>query len=742
MMQRVHAGKQRIQKINNLNSGLFMHQILSPKQLSLTIKAAELGFADTSQLTGEANHWVGQSSAEQAARFGLELEQPGFHLVVLGQPGTGRTSMMLNAVRQAAARRAPATDLVYVNNFEAPEKPVPLSLQPGTGAVLRNALEQFIRQLARSMHGLLGASLPDASQIDSTGDKDAAEAAKAAVAAFLDSQLTLLKETLSGSIRETGSWTTYLAALEQDVLENLEVFQLNPAESEGTLENFLSRYRANLLVDNRGLQGAPVIYDDDPSQQSLFGVMEGTSDSSNIADFLRLRAGNVLRASGGMLMLHLRDILADQQNGSQILEKLHRFLRNGHVQIEESAISAPGHSLASHLAPDALPAHVKIILIASREDYYHLQEDSPELASYFRIKVEFAETFTATPTAYQAVSAYVASRCEHFQLRHFTNTAVIRLLRAMHRWADDQARLSADFAKLQTLILESAAMAGLRQAGLVESEDVEKAIVARQARHQYVECQLSDSIADGELMVSVQGNVVGQINGLTHTELGDASFGSPVRITARCYAGDKGVINIDREVEMSGPNHDKGVFILQSWLSASFSRLTPLALNASLVFEQEYHGVEGDSASCAELYALLSALSGLPLRQGIAVTGALNQHGEVMPIGGINEKIEGYFKVCQKVGLDGKQGVLLPSRNLRHLALNDEVIAAVDQGRFHLFAIDHVLQGMSLLTDIAAGEATTDGNYPDETVMGRAQQTLELFRTSYKKNHQAVPTRA
>lgn len=715
-----------------------MHQTLIPQQLRLNIDLADLDFADTSQLTGKSNQWIGQSDAEQAARFGLDLAQPGFHLAVLGEPGSGRTSMLLGAMRQAAAKRPLAADLAYVNNFEVPEKPVSLTLQPGTGVLLRDALDQFIRQLARGIPGLLGVTSPETSQPDLASEKNLTEAARAAAAAFVSIKLSLLKNTVSSSVRETASWTTYLAALEQDVIENLEAFQLTAAESDGALENVLSRYRANLLVDNRGLQGAPVICDDDPSMQSLFGLMEGASDNSNSADFMRLRTGNVLRASGGMLMLHLRDILADQQNGSQILEKLHRFLRNGRVQIEESASGASGHGVVSHLAPDPLPAQVKIVLIASRQDYYELQTDAPELASYFRIKVEFAETITATPAIYRAVSAYVAGRCEYFQLRHFTHSAVSRLIQAMHRWVDDQVRFSANFAQLQALILESAAMAEARQAVLVEIEDVAKAINARQARHQYAEDQLCDSIASGELMVSVKGSVVGQINGLTHTDLGDASFGSPVRISARCYAGDKGVINIDREVEMTGPNHDKGVFILQSWLSASFSRLTPLALSASLVFEQEYHGVEGDSASCAELYALLSALSGLALPQGLAVTGALNQHGQVMPIGGINEKIEGYFRVCQKVGLDGKQGVLMPSRNLRHLMLNGEVVEAVSQGRFHLYTIDHVLEGIALLTGLSAGDATADGHYRDETVMGRIQLALESFRASYKRNHQTT----
>ncbi|OYY96626.1 MAG: ATP-dependent protease, partial [Methylophilales bacterium 16-45-7] len=253
-------------------------------------------------------------------------------------------------------------------------------------------------------------------------------------------------------------------------------------------------------------------------------------------------------------------------------------------------------------------------------------------------------------------------------------------------------------------------------------------------RNQYFESQIRDSIIDNELLIQVHGEVIGQVNGLTHIELGDASFGSPIRITARCYPGKTGLINIDREVNMSGPNHDKGIFILQNWLSASFWQLAPLSLNASLVFEQEYNGVEGDSASCAELFALLSALAGLPIKQGIAVTGALNQFGEVMPIGGVNEKIEGYFRVCQALGLDGQQGVIIPRRNQRHLLLDQEVIAAVQAKQFHIIVIDHVLEGIEYLTGLQAGIQNHLGAYPENTVLGYAQQALANYRKTLESN--------
>jgi predicted ATP-dependent protease len=299
----------------------------------------------------------------------------------------------------------------------------------------------------------------------------------------------------------------------------------------------------------------------------------------------------------------------------------------------------------------------------------------------------------------------------------------VALLQAMHRLEEDQTRLSTEFAVLEKLMLESAAAASLREAKLVDVEDVKAAISRRYARHGYIEGHMRDSIVDNELMITVQGEAVGQINGLTHIDLADASFGSPIRISANCYAGRRDVLTIDREVLMSGPTHDKGVMILQSWLHTNFAKLNPLNMTASLVFEQEYNGVDGDSASCAELFVLLSALSKLPIKQGIAVTGALNQHGEVLPVGGLNEKIEGYFRVCKDIGLDGTQGVLIPGRNVRHLILADEVVEAVAQGQFHINTMNNVAEGILLLT-----------GHTLEAVSVLATETLASFKLVLEQN--------
>ncbi|OGV77770.1 MAG: ATP-dependent protease [Methylotenera sp. RIFCSPLOWO2_02_FULL_45_14] len=696
-----------------------MSQTLIPQQLTLNIDAKQFNFADTSELISADQYhaqfpaWTAQSEAKKAAEFGLNIQQAGFNLLALGEPGSGRTTLMLSMMHEAAAKLPAASDLVALYQFEANGKPLFLKLPAGAGTQLKQALDLFIRTFAKDLSSLLEAKVQQNSL--------------APLQIFLEGQLSTVKASLT-LIDADKMPTHYFNALLQDILDTLEVWQPSSnADGESNLEallteSFFGRYRANVLVEHHAGQHAPVLYDNDPSLQSLFGGIESASEASNIPDFMRLRAGNLLRADAGTLLLHLRDILADEQNGSHILEKLHRFLRNGTLQIEDlSSSSNQGSSLIS--AQAAIPVTVKIVLVATREDYYELLSIKPDFFDYFPIKIEFADQVKASADNYAAYATFVAHKCQQHHCHHFTADAVAGLLQAMHRLVEDQTRLSTKFAVLEKLLLESAAAATLRGAILVEIEDVKAAIQRKYARHSYIESHMRDSIVDKELIISVQGECIGQINGLTHIDLSEASFGSPVRISANCYAGNRSVLTIDREVRMSGPTHDKGVMILQSWLHTNFAQLNPLNLTASLVFEQEYNGVDGDSASCAELFALLSSLAQVPIKQGIAVTGALNQHGEVLPIGGLNEKIEGYFRVCKEIGLNGQQGVLMPERNMRHLVLSDEVIQAVTNGQFQIITMNTVADGIAQLTGRSLHELN-----------GLAEAALHKFKLVLEQN--------
>lgn len=705
---------------------------LTAPQLNISIDPTSLGFISTAELLAEidSDHlaWIGQERALSAASFGLRMQQPGYHMLVIGEPASGRTSLLKSMVGQMLKQQPVPPDLVYLQNFLLPEKPLLLRLQAGKGAELRQLLEQFVRRQLRAIPALLQIKRSPERQPEIL-QGDSVPAAK--LKSFLEQELATIREQILPNLIDHAVFERWSAQLVQEVVDNADLFATSN-ETDDMLESFLGRCRVNLLLSHDTLGGAPIVYDDDPSHASLFGGIEASAD--HLPDFMRLKAGNLLRANGGALILHLEDILADQQSGANpLLEKLGRVLRNRKLQIEDSG-SASGNAALSTLTPDALPLDFKLILIASRDDYYHLHEEYPAFLEHFRTKVEFADNARATPGLYRQLAIYLARYCAESGLPHFTAAAVSRLLQVLHEWEEDQARVNLALGAWLPLVQEAAAL--VADDHLVDVAEVELALAAARHRHSYAEEQIRDSILDGEIKIAVTGQAVGRINGLTHIDMGDAEFGSPVQISARCHPGRQGVINIDREVKLTGPQHDKGMFILQHWLAAMFSPQAPLSLNASLVFEQEYHGVEGDSASCAELYALLSSLSGLPLSQGIAVTGALNQHGDVLPIGGINEKIEGHFRLCEKLGLNGEQGVLLPASNLRHVLLHQDIINAVTNGMFHIYAMEHVLDGIALLTGLPAGLADADGAYPDGTVLGHTQQGLQVYQDIYQRNQQ------
>ncbi len=795
---------------------------LTPAELRLTIAPDTLGFSDTSELLEHALPWIGQARAEEAARFGLGMDQPDYNLFVLGEVGSGRSSLLKQAMQASAANRPVPPDLCYLHNFDTPERPLALRLPAGQGRLLRQfmalmtkslqteisqlldgpdfkteseriekahkaeetkayaELETFAEARSFTMHRetghilftLLGKkgraysedevlALPKErraeierseqelrAQISRYFEKTRpmervmnealAALRRQAVKPLLEHALQEIRLGLKKQIKDSVKLGAYLDQVMHDVLENLELFHVSDGDEEirqEAMSRVLSRYRVNLVVDNAGLSGAPVIVEDNPMFRPLFGSIEYQSENDVLmTDFSRIRAGSLLKAHGGFLMLHLRDLLAD----GLVWEKLRRFLRSGRLQIEEPG-TAFAPIAAVSLEPEAVDIDVKIILIGSREQYYELQEGDPEFARSFRVKVDFAESFVPNTETRRASAIFVAHTCRNLGLPHFSATAVARLLEDGHREVDDQSRQSTNFARTEALVMESAALCRARNARLVEAADVDAALTACTLRHDYPDQRLRESIAEGDLLISLQGEKVGHLNALTQVDLGDYRFGFPVRVTARTFAGEDGLINIEREVELSGPIHDKGVLILHNYLSALFAHNAPLALNASIVFEQEYSGVEGDSASCAELYVLLSSLSGLPLKQGIAVTGAVNQHGEVLPVGGINEKIEGYFRICSTAGLDGSQGVLIPQRNRRHLMLDRQIAQAVAQGLFHIHTAEHVSDGMELLTGCPFGVADEAGDYPSDSVLGNAQKTLLAYRRACQLSGHHVP---
>jgi predicted ATP-dependent protease len=794
---------------------------LGATELAVTIAPAALGFVDTTELLAQPLTWVGQERARAAAGFGLAMTQPDYHLFVLGEVGSGRSSLLRQLMQAAAQVRPVPPDLCYLHNFETLEQPVALKLPPGRGRSLRQAMLTLAEHLQRDIPARLAG--PDvrleSDRIQKAYVADEARAYRALDAFAQARQFSLYRQdgelvfTLLGEQGEAlteaqaralpseqrdridlaeqelraeiGHFLAQIRPLERDrderlgalrrqtirpllaealqairaglpsglsdaskldawldqimanVLDHLPVFSPAPEEDEDNAERvakLVARYRVNLLVDNATLVCAPVLVENNPSLRRLMGGVDFLQQEDTLlTDFSRIRAGSLHRAHGGYLMLHLEDVLAEEG----VWDKLRRFVRTGRLHLDE-----PGPLItpmaAVSLRPEALDLDVKLVLIGSTDDYELLLEADPEFTRRFRAKVVLVPAFRATAATYQASAVFVAHTCARLGLPPLTAAAVARLLEQSHREVDDQTRQSANFARAEALILESGALCRAKGGARVEASDIEAALLARQQRHDDGEQRLREAVADGDWLIRWQGEALGQLNGLGLVDLGDYRFGVPVRVSAQTYAGADGVLNIEREAALSGPIHDKGVLVLASYLTALFAAQAPLALNAAIVLEQEYQGVEGDSASCAELLALLSALSGLPLKQGIAVTGALNQHGELLPVGGINEKIEGYFRICDAAGLDGTQGVLIPERNRRHLMLDRRVCSAVAEGRFHIYTASHALDGMALLSGWPTGLPSRPGGYAPDTVLGRAARSLQAYRRACQR---AAPDR-
>jgi lon-related putative ATP-dependent protease len=464
------------------------------------------------------------------------------------------------------------------------------------------------------------------------------------------------------------------------------------------------------MVDNSGLAGAPVTIESNPTYHNLIGRIEhrATWGGTVTTDFTLVKPGALHRANGGYLIIPARECLLNPF----AWDALKRALKDRVVRIEELGAQLSLVSTVT-LEPEPVPLDVKVVLIGSPLIYYLLYAYDEDFQKLFKVKADFTAVMDRTPETERAYGLFVSTITHQDQALPFDRGAVARVVEYGSRMADDQHKLSTRFGEIADLVREAAHRAAQNSHGAVTAEDVRAAEAARRFRQNLLEERIQESIQAGTMMIDTSGTAVGQINGLSVVSLGDYAFGHPARITAAAGPGRRGVVSIEREVELSGPIHGKGVLILGGYLTGQYGGTSLVSLLASLVFEQSYGMVEGDSASLAELLALLSALAGVPLRQDVAVTGSVNQHGQVQPVGGVTEKIEGFFDICRANGLTGAQGVLIPGRNRRHLMLRDDVVEAVRAGQFHIWIAARVEDAVPLLTGLAAGEAATDGTYPD-----------------------------
>jgi lon-related putative ATP-dependent protease len=534
----------------------------------------------------------------------------------------------------------------------------------------------------------------------------------------------------------------YLEDVQKDVIENAEDFR-HPGDGEkpsflgvplpvGELqEAALRRYRVNVLIDNGATKGAPVIYEDNPTYANLVGRIEHVQQmGALVTDFTLIKAGALHRANGGYLILDAMKLLMQPY----AWEGLKRALRAREARIESLGQALSLVSTTS-LEPEPIALDVKVVLVGERLLYYLLHAYDPEFADLFKVEADFEEEIKRNAQSNLLYARLIGTVAKQENLLAFDRAAVARIIEHGSRVAGDAEKLSLQMRELTNLARESDFWARKQKRKVVGAADVQQAIAAQERRADRVRARIQEQILRNTVLIDTDAEKVGQVNGLSVLQLGGFAFGAPTRITARVRFGSGRVVDIERETKLGGPIHSKGVLILSGFLAGRFIPDQPLSLAASLVFEQSYGGVEGDSASSAELYALLSALAQLPIKQSFAVTGSVNQHGEVQAIGGVNEKIEGFFDICNARGLTGKQGVLIPASNVKHLMLRQDVREAAAAGKFHIYAVSHVDEGIEILTGVVAGERGKDGQFPDGSVNALVENRLAEFAKRAKALH-------
>jgi lon-related putative ATP-dependent protease len=550
-----------------------------------------------------------------------------------------------------------------------------------------------------------------------------------------------LIEELKAKYADLPEVLAFLDAMQADIIENAAELREQKTGEELTgvvTMTPLQRYQVNLIVDRNGTPGAPVEFENHPTYQNLIGRIEHQAHMGTLlTNFTMIKAGALHRANGGFLILDASKLLVQPY----AWEGLKRALLSHEIRIE-SLGELFGLVSTLSLQPQAIPLDVKVVIFGERLFYYLLYQLDPDFADLFKVAADLEEEIERTKENSLLYARMIATLVRSRKLRPFDHAAVGRLIEHAARLVEDTSKLSTHVRSLTDLLTEADHLAGAEKREVAGIADVENAISAQIHRADRMRKNYLDNILAGTVLIATEGVHPGQVNGLAAIALGNFTFAQPVRITATTWLGEGNVIDIEREVELGGAIHSKGVLILTSFLAARYSHSTPLSLNASLVFEQSYSAVEGDSASLAELCALLSALSGLPIDQGLAMTGSVNQYGQVQAIGAVNEKIEGFFDLCNARGLTGKQGVLIPSSNVKHLMLRSDVVAAAEAGRFHIYAVENVDQAMELLTGVPSGVPDEKGQVPEDTVnylVATQLMQLSLMRKAYGSSSEKQP---
>lgn len=541
---------------------------------------------------------------------------------------------------------------------------------------------------------------------------------------------------LKSKYKKNAKIAVFFDSIKADVLKNLPLFikdEVSETKAQ-TLKQEVVRpwlnYRVNLFVDNSSLTGSPVIMDSNYLYHNLFGKLEYENQYGMLkTDFTMLKPGLLHKANGGYIILQASDLLANPI----CYDALKKALLVKELNIENN-MEQRSYMVMISLKPEPIPLNVKVLLLGDSNIYHTLLSLDPDFKKLFKIKVEFEETAPRTDVNVMKLARFVHSFSEKEGMLPLDKGAMAKLVEYTSRLSDSQDKLSTRFNEVGEIVAEASTWARLSKKKLVTSEFIEKTLAERIERVKKYDSLYMEMIKENTLIINTDGAEVGVINGLTVLSIGDYTFGKPAKITANTYMGKNGIIDIEREIEMSGTSHSKGVLILSGYLGETFAQDFPLSLTASLCFEQLYNGVDGDSASSTELYAILSSLSDIPIKQSIAVTGSVDQKGHIQPIGGINEKIEGFYQVCKQRGLNGEHGVVMPIQNVKNLNLSDEVINSVKEGKFHIYAISSIDEGIEILTGVPAGKKNKEGKFPAGTIKYLAYEKLKRYAENAKEN--------
>ncbi len=725
---------------------------LSPEEVSVVISEDEFALYSDE---GCREPFIGQERAREALKLGLEIRSKGYNIFVIGPAGSGKRTALRQTIHSINTDMERLKDIVFVYNFAEPDCPRVLYFPPGGGGAFKGDIHSLVERMKSIVQGKLeGPDFDRKKEEIVAGFRqkerllvDAPETENGAELKELYTSLKHAREDMEKQLTETAmefvlpeldaefaflheayddvKTRTHLAEMKQDILNRLYLF-ISPKDDDG--RHRLIRYGVNIIVDASQFATLPVLYEKNPAHHVLNGRVEHNREQEEDQGlgFMNIRAGSLVKASGGILILEAEDVLKDQRSW----QNLKRVIQEEAVEIEP--VSHPS-DMGPLLKPEPVEVDLKIVLIGEEQLYHSLFTKDPELTLHFKILAEFERDMRKTRDSLNGIVRFIHAACSRKKLKPVEGDGLSALLEYCCRLAGHKNRLSSRFLLLEEALVEADYWAGRMDKSGIDREAVKTGLQKRYYRLNMVEERIDEAIAQGEIQVKLEGTAVGRINGLTVIDRGYYLFGKPAVISSRTAPGREGVVNIEREAGLSGGHHDKGVLILEGFIKSRYTRTFPLSVYATLCFEQSYGDLDGDSASTAELLAMLSALADIPLRQDIAVTGSVDSLGDIHPVGCITEKVEGFFRICKRTGLTGTQGVIIPALNTVHLSADSRVADAVREGTFHVYPVRRVDEALELLSGMESGIRDTDGAFREGTVNYIIEQKLRIMADVMKK---------